>query len=300
LPFRRFFGCAFGFFRVRLSSGLWPAKRAPRKAAVKRSAASLAGNLSGDSLLLMKRIPMAKLLMPLPTDEELYAKNTTEQYAELGRFVVSFELMINEIRQSCIGLLSRDSTQSGFIAIPFHHGAFTAKPLIDVWRAIVVELVNPPRRPRKPDDEDVAVGIFPDDPPMLHDADGKPIHFKKDDIDIFHSVLKILQDEFMDLANKRNNLLHATWFVGFPTRADPHSAEFFISKYMTTKEGLSPRDLPKKAAELSELSHRCDIVRDWVSWIDSCLMGMDEISAVFEKGDGKSWQLKVGRRSTLP
>jgi hypothetical protein len=243
---------------------------------------------------------MPHIPMPLPTNDDLYAKNTTEQYAELGRFVVSFELMIHEIRQSCIGRLARDTTHGGFIAIPFHHVAFTAKPLIDVWRAIVAELIDPPRRPRKEGDEDVAVGIFPDDPPMLPDADGKPIHFKQDEIKIVHGVLKVIQDEFMDLANKRNNLLHATWFVGFPSRADPNSAEFFISKYMTTKEGLSPLDLPKKATELSDLSHRCDIIRDWVSWIDACLMGMDKISTVFEKGDGKSWNLKVGRRSTLP
>jgi hypothetical protein len=243
---------------------------------------------------------MPRIPMPLPTDEELYAKNTTEQYAALGRFVVSFELITNEIRQSCIGLLARDATQSGFIAIPFHHGAFTAKPLIDVWRAIVVELINPQPRPRKIGDEDIAVGIFPDDPPMLPDADGKPIHFKKDEIDIFHGVLKVIQDEFMDLANKRNNLLHATWFVGFPSRADPNSAEFLVSKYKTTKEGLSPIDLPKKAAELSALSNRCDIARDWIGWIDACLMGMDKISTIFEKGDGKSWMLKLGRRSTLP
>jgi hypothetical protein len=243
---------------------------------------------------------MARIPMPL-TDEELYAKNTTEQYAELGRFVVSFELMINEVRQNCIGMLGRDYTQSGFIAIPFHHAAFTAKPLIDVWRAIIAQLIKPPVPPaRNPGDEDVAIGVFPDDPPMLSDADGKPIRFTEDEIAIFQGVLKVIQDEFNDLTNKRNNLLHATWFVGFASRTDPHSAEFFASKYTTNKDGLSPLNLPKKASELSDLSHRCDIVRDWVSWVDGCLTGMDMIKTVFQKGQGKSWMVIQGRRSILP
>lgn len=242
---------------------------------------------------------MPRFPMPLPTDEELYAKNTTEQYAELGRFVVSFELMINEVRSNCIGLLGRDATHRGFIAIPFHHYAFSAKPLIEVWRAIVAELVNPKPPPaREPGDEAVAIGI--NDPTMLYDADGKPIRFTKGEIEIFQGVLKVIQDEFNDLANKRNNLLHATWFVGFPSRTDPHRAEFLVSKYTTNKNGLAPLDLPKKATELSELSHRCDRVRDWVGWVDSCLIGMDKVATVFQQGKGKSWDLIQGRRSTLP
>lgn len=240
---------------------------------------------------------MPRIFLP-NVDEEIFNKNTTEQFAELGRFVVSFEAMVNEVRQASIGLLSKDSTHHGFIAIPFHHGAFTAKPLIEVWRAIVAELVSPPVRGERWRTGEV--GIFPDDPPMLPDEDGNPRLFNKQAVEIFLAVLKVIQDEYESLANKRNNLLHATWFVGFPTEEDPNSAHFHISKFTTTKDGLSPLDLPKKADELKELSKRCDTVRDWVGWIDQCVAGLEQIDDIFARGAGKQWRLKIGKQTTLP
>jgi hypothetical protein len=37
-----------------------------------------------------------------PTNEETLHRNTTEQYAALGRFVEAFELMVHEVREICI------------------------------------------------------------------------------------------------------------------------------------------------------------------------------------------------------
>ena len=107
---------------------------------------------------------MPKLPMP-PTNEEAYAKNTKEQYEALGRFVEAFELMVDEIRGICgdcvsmtVGAIKpvkpddksweewikEEGDRRHLISIPFHHQGMTAKPLFDIMRAIVAEIVNVP------------------------------------------------------------------------------------------------------------------------------------------------------------
>jgi len=60
----------------------------------------------------------------------------------------------------------------------------------------------------------------------------------------------------MILANKRNNLLHATWFIGYSDSDDPDCHDFFVNKYTVTKEGFMPIDLPNTAAGLKALSEK--------------------------------------------
>jgi hypothetical protein len=85
---------------------------------------------------LMPRLPR------LPTSEEAYSKNTKEQYEELGRFVEMFELMVNEARESCIDLLSKDGDHRELVQIAFHHQSLTAKPLFEIMRAIITEMIK--------------------------------------------------------------------------------------------------------------------------------------------------------------
>src|SRR5262249_44637587 len=149
--------------------------------------------------------------------------------------------MVQETRDACIELLGRDRQQKRLLEIAFHHQILTAKPIFEIMRAIIIEIV------------DVAIA---DGTALYRGTDKRPV--SKSDRDAFLGLMKFLADEYDDLVKIRNGLLHATWFVGYKSLDDPASSEFYARKYTVTKEGLSSVELPKNARQLEELSHRCD------------------------------------------
>jgi hypothetical protein len=218
---------------------------------------------------------MPKLPMP-PTNDEAYRKNTKEQYEALGRFVEKFELMVYEVREVCIdricsGIGSIERKQ--LVEISFHHQAMTAKPLYDIMRAIIAEIVNKPTSP--------------------HHADAAN----------FKSLLGHIEGEYNHLFQKRNELLHGTWFIGFVSHSDPDAEAFFLRKYKTSADGLvAAKELPKNAAELLALKDRCDVLRTWIGQVDSCLRDADPLSEYFKYED-KTWffrRLPVAEWMALP
>jgi hypothetical protein len=80
-------------------------------------------------------------------DMVAYRKNTAAQYEALGRFVEAFELIVHEARVGCINMLSYDlpGRKAKLIAVPFHHQAFTAMPLFEMFRAIMMEIIADPK-----------------------------------------------------------------------------------------------------------------------------------------------------------
>jgi hypothetical protein len=94
-----------------------------------------------DVSISMPQLPMPK------TDKEALAKNTKEQYEALGRFVEAFEMMVHEVREICIERICSgvgSSERERLVEIAFHHQAISAKPLFDIMRAILAEIVNVP------------------------------------------------------------------------------------------------------------------------------------------------------------
>src|ERR1700687_1508337 len=125
-----------------------------------------------------------------PSCSHEYHKNTKEQYEALGRFVEAFEAMVHEARMCCIDLLGRDLTskQKWLVAIPLFHQSFSAKPIFETFHAVLVETIS--------------------DKEFHEKYNLAPEHIK-----FFSSVLSAISGEYSDLSNKRNNLLHGTWFV---------------------------------------------------------------------------------------
>jgi hypothetical protein len=116
-----------------------------------------------------------------------------------------FEMMVDEVRSSCMTLMGPNPFDDRLPLIAFHHGAMTAKPLIDIMRAMIAQLA-------KRDD--------------TIDDDERPI---------FKGVLTQLAREYGDLVNMRNNLLHGTWFIGYSSVDDPDAAEFYVRKQTSTR-----------------------------------------------------------------
>jgi hypothetical protein len=218
------------------------------------------------------------------SESENYERNTKEQYERLGRFVEMFEAVVQEARDACIDLLGRDRQQKRLIEIAFHHQVLTAKPIFEIMRAIIIEIV----------DSAIKDGVA-----LYHGPEKRAA--SKSDREAFLGLMKFIADEYDDLVKMRNALLHATWFVGYKSEDDPASSEFFARKFVVTKEGLSSVELPKNARQLEELSHRCDLIRTWIGFLVNCAKGSYRLEDHFEQ-DGKRWFLKfaTGYRTTLP
>jgi hypothetical protein len=207
--------------------------------------------------------------IPIPpiTDFEAYNKNTKDQYEALGRFVVAFEGMVNEARSCCINLLESGEI-SQLVVVPLHHPALTAKPLFEIFRALIIDYLR----------------LFcPDASEKQREA--------------FRGVLKTIAAEYNALTDIRNTLLHGTWFVGYSDKDDPNSETFILNKLKPTKEGLErEQDVPKHAHELLALKDRCEETRNWISHIHFCVPRIDRpydtIDEKFFFLDG-AWQFRL-------
>jgi hypothetical protein len=230
----------------------------------------------------------------MATEPAPYEKNTKEQYEALGRFVEAFEAMVNKVRNACIDLLAPDRRRQHLVEVALHHHALAAKPLCDIFRAVIIELI----------DDVVAVQNGRDDAyrgAPLMDRTGTPFRFTPKDRDAFMGVLSTIAQEYDALTNKRNSLLHATWFVGYSSADDPTCSEFVAQKFVLTKRGLSAAELPKNAGELKALSERCEATQGWISWLADCLTADTKIQERFEH-HGDEWWLVTpgGSKTTLP
>jgi hypothetical protein len=118
------------------------------------------------------------------SEETAYEKNTRAQYEALGRFVEAFENMVGEVREANIDLLSNTGQRGYLVQIAFHHQSLTAKPLFEIMRAIIAEVVS------------------------------RRAHSEYENREIFSEILGYIEGAYEDLANMRNTLLHGTWFIG--------------------------------------------------------------------------------------
>jgi hypothetical protein len=244
--------------------------RAPRNAASKRSFASLAGNSSLARVVLR---PMSDPYHIKPDPEKFWA-NVLHQHATLGEFVESFELMVNEGRETAIDLVTREAPDATdyvhrkLVEVAFHHPAITAKPAFEIMRALIADYLK---------------------------QNETKTTFKEREA--FSGVLSELASEYFSLVNMRNSLLHGTWHVGFVSPGDPHSSTFQVTKYKPTKTGLAKEATPTDADGLRTLTRRCHVVRSWLGEVRSCLptyiLPPKKITESFVFGQGR-WRFILG------
>src|SRR5947207_2364955 len=75
------------------------------------------------------------------TRNQRYTRQTGEQFEAIGRFVQAFELMVDAVRYGLLQLTARDPKHQRLLNIVFHYKSMTASPLIDIFRAIIAEIV---------------------------------------------------------------------------------------------------------------------------------------------------------------
>jgi hypothetical protein len=142
-------------------------------------------------------------------------------YEALGRFVEAFEGMVHETRSISIRLLSdeKDTFHRDLIEIAVHHQSLTAKPIFEIFRATIIEIVNASIKAQE---------IGGSYPMPRADSFGNPINFSPSDREMFLGVMKTIADEYLALVNMRNNLLHGAWFVGYAASSNTLADEFDV------------------------------------------------------------------------
>jgi hypothetical protein len=204
-------------------------------------------------------------------------ENIKEQHAALGRFVEAFESMVNEVRSVCIKMLQRTPEDWELLNIVFHHNALTAKPLFEIMRALLAQILNDKSR--------IAA----------HGIDNA-------DRDGFFGVLREIAGEYSELVNMRNNLLHGTWFIGYADADNPDAAKFFVNKFPAAATGLKLVDLPVSIEELDGLSVRCNRTRTWIGMVEACFV-FSKTGLKFKehfRRDGTKWMLKLAGDDEKP
>jgi len=209
-----------------------------------------------------------------PTKSAEYERNTKEQYEALGRFIEAFEAMVNEVRLVCIKLIPHSHENEHLLRIPFYNQSMTARPLFQVMRAIIAEII------------------------VALENGGKITQAKRN---TFLGVLTALDSEYVDLAETRNGLLHGTWFIGYSGGDDPYCKEFIVHTFKTGKTGLALVELLRTAKELSDLTKRCENARNAIGILEACLIfseqGLD-IDKNFKTVD-KRW-VRVTNAGDIP
>jgi hypothetical protein len=180
-----------------------------------------------------------------------YEKNTKEQYEALGRFVEAFEQMVHEARTCCLDLLQfgLSRQQKKLVEIPLYYHTLGAKAVFDIFRAAFFETIS--------------------------DEEYRTKHnIEEAEVQNFSSVLKKINGHYEDLCNRRNDLLHGTWFVGY-VGEDEDCLKFHVHRQRLSGKGLSAVPLPSTAAELLVLRDQCQEVREWICTVHACLPHRD-------------------------
>jgi hypothetical protein len=206
--------------------------------------------------------------------------NKKEQFEALGKFVQSFEDMVDEARIICMDIfssLSGDLTHQHLhrilLHIVFYHQSITAKPVFEITRAMIGQILN--------------------------DREYRAKHNIDDDAQvIFFGALTSINTQFQKLVAKRNDLLHATWNIGSCLDTND-SSEFSVYKPKSNKDGFIGfrDDLPKTAAQLLELSRQCENLTHSMDIIYDCLPmnGTRNIKDCFRR-NGNEWECIVPAR----
>lgn len=220
---------------------------------------------------------MPRIPFPTLTDFETYNQNTKGQYEALGRFLVAFETMVNEVRENAVFLLRHEGETAVLANIAFHHPALTAKPLFEIFRAIIIEYLSLPN-----------------------------INASVQVKDTFRGVFKTIATEYFLLVNTRNTLVHGTWQIGYTSDFDPNADNFELYKYQPTSAGLERQDAPKHAFELLALKDRCEDTKSWISHLHGCVPDTPLYRGLITDtfvNKNSAWHLKIidgGPTETLP
>lgn len=185
----------------------------------------------------MKRQKSGQALPP-ETVEDRRARQSAEQFAALGRFVQAFEGMVHGVRSSCQMLTQRPGVHGALMALVWNHQVMTAKPLFELYRAMLICIVEESDVSASPEEKGAVI-----------------------------SILKEESAKYERLVNARNTLLHGTWAIGWGHQGQEDFSEINVFKFRTTSNGLKLSDVPKIIEDLEEIISQCERCGRVLQWL---------------------------------
>jgi hypothetical protein len=165
--------------------------------------------------------------------QEKHAIQTEELYAAIGRFAVKFEHVCHVMSSTIVLALQSDGLRTQSLANAVSAG-LTADPLRKIFGAILAEA--------RDDDEN--------------------------DKKIITNVLTRVQR----LTERRNDVIHRTWFVGWASLEDQDFAGASGFKFVNTNKGVEFRDISYTVSVFDDLSAEADELSDIIQRMSGCLM----------------------------
>jgi hypothetical protein len=205
--------------------------------------------------------------------EESPNDHARDQFAALGRFIQNFEHIVSSLRTECSRLVKGGDLGSGVVpgnvilfywnicALTFHHDSMTAKPLVDIWQAMVSEQCRALVALSKLSEQGHLISL---------------------------EIVRDIANDIRALANTRNMLIHATWHIGFWRPGEVGGlSSMHVEKYKVPKSGLQPRDdLPRSFDELMEHGNEAKNLHSRLGrFLQFFIYRPDQIEYVFSKKD---------------
>lgn len=171
-------------------------------------------------------------------NSENKALHSKEQFAALGRFVQSFEQMVEAVRFGCHTMHMRPGPQTDMLRVVWHHRAMTAAPLFDIYRAMLAIFVSSENSVLTAEEQKFVI-----------------------------DVMKEEASEYSDLTKIRNELVHGTWFIGYGSADQEDYSEFLVTKTKVGASGTTQSEMPKTVGELSAFEKRCERLDRVLRWL---------------------------------
>jgi hypothetical protein len=171
------------------------------------------------------------------------SETARDQFASLGLFIQNFENVVNALRNDCAHIVQgRNRGLSGgnpkvfvmssnIASLVFHHENMSAKPILDVWKALMAE-------------ECRALCILE--------------RLSKKGDETTKAIVKEISAEFRVIYEARNSLVHATWSIGYWFKENDFDT-LNLKKWKVSGDGFQQRiDLPTSFDEIVALAKRAN------------------------------------------
>jgi hypothetical protein len=169
--------------------------------------------------------------MPKTEREAQACAQEHDLYAAIGRFVVEFEHVCRAMEECIVGVPGKDGLETeGLARAPLV--GLPAGRLFKSFKAVVTEL-------HKNDPEDMR-------------------------------ILENVSKRIGDLIEKRNDVIHRTWFIGWDHSKDSSKAEG--EKFKRTKRGAESQRLEVTVDQFESLSWEAEELSDIVTLVGGCMV----------------------------
>ena len=156
---------------------------------------------------------------------KIYKEQTDDIYRSIGKFSVKFEQIVHSMSLGITMMLSMNGLNNQQLA-HIMLAELTAYPTKSIFGAMIAEIRE------------------------LSDRDRQ----------IVNGILKRVQD----LIDRRNDIVHSTWFVGWASPENPVFDEVSGHKLTRGKSGAGVKGFKFKSKDVDELSDECDLVNELV------------------------------------